>query len=206
MSIVKLNNNGVKNATAFGSITGLGDLALIKTITASSSASISFVDGTSSVVLDSTYKEYIFFFNNIHPGTANQDFTFNLSADSGSNYNVTKTTTYFRSVHDEADSYTNLGYETGRDLAQGTGFQPLSSGVDAASDGSVSGYLHLFDPSNTTFVKHYISAVNAMIHTAYCMNDYSAGYGNTTSAIDAIQFKFASGNIDAGTISLYGVN
>ena len=187
--------NGLETADAGGS------LVKIASTTASSSSSISFTSG-----IDSTYKEYIFFFNNIHPGTANQDFTFNLSADSGSNYNVTKTTTYFRSVHDEADSYTNLGYETGRDVAQGTGFQSLSSGVDAASDGSVSGYLHLFDPSNTTFVKHYMSVVNAMIHTAYSMNDYSAGYGNTTSAIDAIQFKFASGNIDSGTITMYGIS
>jgi hypothetical protein len=201
MSIIKLNNRAVKDATAVGTTTGLGNLVFISRSTASSSASLSITSG-----INSTYKEYIFLFNNIHPGTANQDFTFNLSADSGSNYNVTKTTSYFRSVHDEADSYTNLGYESGRDLAQGTGFQSLSSGVDASSDGSVSGYLHLFDPSNTTFVKHYFSVVNAMIHTAYCMTDFSAGYGNTTSAIDAIQFKFASGNIDSGTIDMYGVN
>ena len=132
MSIIKLNNRAVKDATAVGTTTGLGNLVFISRSTASSSASLSITSG-----INSTYKEYIFLFNNIHPGTANQDFTFNLSADSGSNYNVTKTTSYFRSVHDEADSYTNLGYESGRDLAQGTGFQSLSSGVDASSDGCI---------------------------------------------------------------------
>tara|TARA_Y100000310_G_scaffold285809_1_gene309531 strand:+ start:14 stop:631 length:618 start_codon:yes stop_codon:yes gene_type:complete len=184
---------------------GGGAWTFIKKLTASSSGDLSFVDGTSDVVLDGTYAEYIFYFVNIHPGTADKNFTFNVSIDSGSNYNVAKTTTYFRSVHDEADSYTNLGYDTGRDLAQGTGFQPLSSGVDAAADGSVSGYLHLFEPSSTTFVKHYISVVNAMVTTAYSMNDYSAGYANTTSAVDAVQFKFASGEIQGGSISMYGI-
>ena len=173
----------------------------ISAVSASSSATVSFTSG-----LDSTYSKYCFIFNNIHPGTGDEEFTFNMSIDSGSNYNVAKTTTYFRSVHDEANSYTNLGYETGRDLAQGTGFQPLSSGVDAAADGSVSGYLYLFEPSSTTYVKHYISVVNAMVTTAYSMNDYSAGYANTTSAVDAVQFKMASGNIDAGIITLYGIN
>ena len=205
MALVKLNNRGVRSVSTFGSISSLGSYTFIKKITASSSATVSFVDGSSSVVLDDTYKEYLFTFNNIHPATADQNFTFNVSIDSGSNYNVAKTTTYFRSVHDEANSYTNLGYDTGRDLAQGTGFQPLSSGVDASADGSVSGYLYLFEPSSTTYVKHYISVVNAMVHTAYSMNDYSAGYANTTSAVDAVQFKFASGNIDAGDICLYGI-
>ena len=186
--------NGLETADAGGS------LVKIASTTASSSSSISFTSG-----IDSTYKEYIFFFNNIHPGTANQDFTFNLSADSGSNYNVTKTTTYFRSVHDEADSYTAVAYETSRDLAQGTGYQNLSSGIDADDDGSVSGYLHLFDPSNTTFVKHFISVTNAMIHASYTMQDFCAGYGNTTSAINAVNFKMTSGNIDSGTITMYGV-
>ena len=195
------NNASFDNVTAVpsGAVEG-GNMVLLSTQTASGDASISFTTG-----IDSTYKEYMFIFNNIHPSTDDQNFTFNLSADSGSNYNVTKTTTYFRSIHNEGDSFTSLSYDTSRDIAQGTGFQSLSSGVQSSSDGSVSGYLHLFDPSNTTFVKHYISVVNAMITTAYSMNDYSAGYGNTTSAIDAIQFKFASGNIDDGTIQMFGI-
>ena len=206
MSIVKLNNNGVKNATAFGSITGLGDLALIKTVTASSSASISFVDGASSVVLDGTYKEYIFTFNNIHPATDNTTFTFNLSVDTGSNYNVAKTTTVFRAFHDEADSSTELDYLDGLDLAQGTGVQALVENIGNGNDESVSGFLRLFEPSSTTFVKHLIWEVPSYGSSNAVNIQYGAGYGNTTSAVDAIQFTMGSGNIDAGTISLYGVN
>jgi len=205
MSIVKLNNNGVKNATAFGSITGLGNLILIKTQTASSSASISFVDGASSVVLDNTYKEYIFYFNNIHPATDNTQFTFNLSTDTGSNYNVTKTTTFFRAIHAEDDSEASLGYRTDDDLAQSTNYQVLNASTDNDNDASLSGYLHLFEPSSDTFVKHFISNTNTIHSTKYSQNSYVAGYGNTTSAIDAVDFKMSSGNIDAGTISLYGV-
>lgn len=205
MSIVKLNNNGVKNATAFGSITGLGNLILIKTQTASSSASISFVDGASSVVLDNTYKEYIFYFNNIHPATDNTQFTFNLSTDTGSNYNVTKTTTFFRAIHAEDDSEAVLDYRTDDDLAQSTNYQVLNASTDNDNDASLSGYLHLFEPSSDTFVKHFISNTNTIHSTKYSQNSYVAGYGNTTSAIDAVNFKMSSGNIDAGTISLYGV-
>jgi len=205
MSIVKLNNRGVKDATAFGSITGLGNLILIKTITASSSASVSFVDGASSVVLDNTYKEYIFTFNNIHPATDNTQFTFNLSTDTGSNYNVTKTTTFFRAIHAEDDSEAVLDYRTDDDLAQSTNYQVLNASTDNDNDASLSGYLHLFEPSSDTFVKHFISNTNTIHSTKYSQNSYVAGYGNTTSAIDAVNFKMSSGNIDAGTISLYGV-
>ena len=200
MSIIKLNNRAVKDATAVGSITGLGKLVFISRTTASSSSSLSITSG-----IDSTYKEYIFFFNNMHPATNDTSFNVNFSIDGGSNYNVTKTTSYFRSVHDEPDSYTAVAYETSRDLAQGTGYQNLSSGIDADDDGSVSGYLHLFDPSNTTFVKHFFSVTNAMVHANYCMTDFCGGYGNTTSAINAVNFKMTSGNIDSGTIDLYGV-
>ena len=206
MALVKLNNNGVKNATAFGSITGLGDLTLIKKITASSSASISFVDGASSVVLDNTYKEYIFTFNNIHPATDNTTFTFNLSVDTGSNYNVAKTTTVFRAFHDEGDSSTELDYLDGLDLANGTGVQALVENIGNGNDESVSGFLRLFEPSSTTFVKHLIWEVPSYGSSNAVNIQYGAGYGNTTSAVDAIQFTMGSGNIDAGSISLYGVN
>ena len=206
MSIVKLNNNGVKNATAFGSITGLGDLTLIKKITASSSASISFVDGASAVVLDSTYKEYIFYFNNIHPATDNTTFTFNLSVDGGSNYNVAKTTTVIRAFHDEGNSSTELDYLDGLDLAQGTGVQALVENIGNGNDESVSGFLRLFEPSSTTFVKHLIWEVTSYGSSNAVNIQYGSGYGNTTSAVDAIQFTMGSGNIDAGSISLYGVN
>ena len=208
MSIVKLNNRGVRSASAFGSITGLGSMVFIKKITASDGDSaISFVDGTSDVVLDDTYKEYLFTLNNIHPEDDADFFGFNMSADTGSNYNVAKTTTMFNKTHDEADSATALGYEAGYDLAQGTGFQRLvaGGGIGNGSDESISGYLRLFNPSSTTFVKHYIGSTNAYNNYDYTMNQYFAGYGNTTSAVDAIQFKFEGGDTDAGDICLYGI-
>ena len=200
MSIVKLNNNGVKNATAFGSITGLGNLVFISRSTASSSSSLSITSG-----INSTYKEYIFMFNNIHPASDNVAFQVNFSTDGGSNYNVTKTTTYFSAYHYESDSGAGLTYDTGNDLAQSTSYQNLSHTVGNGADESCSGTLHLFDPSNTTFVKHFITNCNQYRGDDISENDYAAGYGNTQSAINAVDFKMSSGNIDAGTIDMYGV-
>ena len=207
MSIVKLNNNGVKNATAFGSITGLGSITFIKKLTASSSATLSFVDGSSDVVLDNTYKEYLFTFKNIHPQNDNGMFSFNLSADTGSNYNVTKTTTSFDAYHAEAGNDAGLRYDgDNNDLAQSTGFQELNYSLGNGDDSNLCGFLHLFNPSSTTFVKHFMARVNYQYYNTYSIQVHTAGYGNTTSAVDAVQFKMASGNIDAGDICLYGIN
>ena len=207
MSIVKLNNRGIKNATAFGSITGLGSMIFIKKLTASSSATLSFVDGSSSVVLDNTYKEYLFTFNNMHPATNQVYFQFNISVDSGSNYNVAKTTTFFQAYHTENGSDSGLSYQTSRDLAQGTGSQYLTRQIGNGNDDNAGGYLHLFNPSSTTFVKHFIAtSSNNYGGDTYYMNNFIAGYGNTTSAVDAVQFSMSSGNIDAGDICLYGIN
>ena len=181
-----------------------GSLTLIKTLTASSSATLSFVDGTSDVVLDSTYKEYLFIFNNIHP-SAQANFTFNLSADSGSNYNVTKTTTDFRAFQTEDGTSTDLGYEGSLDLENNTGFQIIAQSIDDANDASASGYIRLFNPSSTTFVKHFVGVSQLVYDSTYSMCEHFAGYGNTTSAVDAVQFKMSSGNIDAGDICLYGI-
>ena len=183
-----------------------GTLVLIKTLTASSSATLSFVDGTSDVVLDSTYKEYMFIFNNIHPATDNTALSFQGNASGGSGYNETITSTFFQAYHDEAGTDTSLGYRTSEDQAQGTDFQQLGYGVGNGNDESASGYLHLFNPSSTTFVKHFISKVQVYHRSDFSYNMYSAGYFNTTSAIDEIQFKMSSGNIDAGTIQLFGVS
>lgn len=206
MSIIKLNNQAVKNATAFGSISSLGSMTFIKKLTASSSATLSFVDGSDGVVLDDTYKEYVFTFKDIHPATDNTQFKFQISTDSGSNYNTTMTTTFFAANHNEADNDAGLGYKTGGDQGQGTGFQRISASVGADNDQCVSGYLHLFNPSSTTFVKHFISRTQTYSASNQSEDSFSAGYGNTTSAVDAIQFKFASGNIDSGVIKLYGVS
>jgi predicted NAD/FAD-binding protein len=207
MSIIKLNNQGVKDATAFGSISSLGSMTFIKKLTASSSATLSFVDGASSVVLDNTYKEYVFTFKDIHPASENPFFSFNLSVDGGSNYNVTKTSSAFFTQQGESGSGAELNYSTARDLAQSTGVQNISSEAGNDSDQTVSGYLHLFNPSSTTFVKHYISQTNSNFKYSepYFMSTNVAGYGNTTSAVDAIQFSFSSGNIDSGDICLYGI-
>ena len=207
MSIVKLNNQGVKNATSFGSITGLGSMTFIKKLTASSSSTLSFVDGASSVVLDNTYKEYLFTFNNIHPATNGAAFTFQANASGGSGYNETITSTQFQAYHKEDGSASGLGYNSGNDQAQGTGFQKLNGNIRNDNDASGAGYLHIFDPSSTTFVKHFIAVMVEPEDGSPTplANLYTAGYFNTTSALDEFQFKMDSGNIDAGDICLYGI-
>ena len=205
MSIIKLNNQGVKNATAFGSITGLGSMTFIKKLTASSSATLSFVDGASSVVLDNTYKEYLFTFNNIHPSNDSVYFQFNMSTDGGSNYNVAKTSTAIYAYHRENDADNRLLYGDTYDLAQSTGFQYLSDDLGSDNDQSCSGTLQIFNPSSDTYVKHFISNTNTAQVIDYSINNLNAGYGNTTSPVNAIKFQMTSGNIDAGDICLYGI-
>ena len=207
MSIVKLNNRGVKDATAFGSISSLGSMVFIKKLTASSSSTLSFVDGSSGVVLDNTYKEDVFTFKNIHPETNAKEFGFNLSIDAGSNYNVQKTTTSFDAFNAEAGNDQGLRYDgNNNDLANGTGFMYFNYDAGNENDASLNGHMHLFNPSSTTFVKNFTVSVNWQYLNTYAIQAHIAGYGNTTSAIDAIQFKMESGNIDAGDICLYGIN
>ena len=193
-------------ANGFETASAGGNVALIKTQTISSgTGTVSFVDGTSSVVLDNTYKEYIFYFNNIHPATDNAKLTFQASTDTGSNYGVTITSTRFYAFHRENDATPELAYDTSEDLAQSTGFQNVTGGIGNGNDEVGNGYIHLFNPSSTTFVKHFIVNANSLHGLDASLNAFTAGYYNSTSAIDAIQFKMSSGNIDAGTISLYGV-
>ena len=191
---------------AIPSTADVGAMKLIKTLTASSSSTLSFVNGSSDVVLDSTYRTYIFKFINIHPSNDGGVFEFNMSADTGSNYNVAKTTTAFRAYHAESDAESQLAYESGGDLAQGTGFQMLNLGdLGGDNDQSFSGTMTLFNPSSTTFVKHFTSEANNSRSIDYTYHSFIAGYGNTTSAVDAIQFKNSSNNIDSGTIKMYGI-
>ena len=202
MSINVCNNNSLSAITSIPDSISGGALNLISTQTASSSSTISFTSG-----LDSTYKEYIFKFIDIHPETNTTKLQINASADSGSNYNVTKTTTYFQAYHTESDSATALSYYANRDLAQSTSAQQLKD-IGNTSDDSAAGILHLFNPSSTTFVKHFFSTFVGPTgeSTQNLHNSFVGGYFNTTSAIDAIQFSMSSGNIDAGTIKLYGVS
>jgi hypothetical protein len=202
VSLVKYNNNSISAVTS----TGLaeGSLVPIKTLTASSSATLSFVHGSNGVVLDSTYPIYRFEFINCHPSTAAQ-LKCNFSVDGGSNYNVTKTTTSFVAQHLENGTYPTLTYQAVRDLAQSTSDMWISSTLKADNDGNFSGSMTLFNPSSTTFVKHFISRGNSMNTDPGSVDDYFAGYGNTTSAINGVKFLMSSGNIDAGTIKLYGI-
>jgi len=204
-----ITTSGVFTSSAItnSSVTGITVLAnaadgitFISSQTANNSASISFTSG-----LTSTYKAYKFVFVNIKPATDNVSFDFNMSTDSGSNYNVTKTTTYFWTYHDEADTLTAFQYETDKDLAQSTGYQNLMVSQGNGTDESISGSLNLFNPASTTYVKHFISSFNGYSFHNFTVNSYVAGYGNTTSAVNAIRFQMSSGNISAGTIYLYGI-
>jgi hypothetical protein len=196
-----ITNATVANITSFPNASG-GTLILLSTQTASASATISFTTG-----LDSTYEEYQFHFINIHPASDNNTFHFNLSTDSGSNYNVTKTTTHFNAAQDEAGTSTGLGYKTGADLAQSTAFCSLNQDGDLGADADqcLSGTLTLFNPSSTTYVKHFIATTQLNHPADYTQNTFIAGYANTTSAVNAVRFKMSSGNIDDGIIKLYGV-
>jgi len=203
MSIVKYNNNSISAVTSGASLVN-GAMTHIKTLTASSSATLSFVDGSSDVVLDSTYPIYVFKFINIHPATDGASFSVNFR-DGGSSYDATKTTTNFRAYHDEADSGTSLGYYGDEDLAQSTSDQIIGRSVGNGNDESCAGTLHLFNPSSTTFVKHFMVNSNVYENSNYFVNYYIAGYCNVTAAIDGVQFKMSSGNVDSGTIKLYGI-
>ena len=186
--------NGLETASAGGA------LVKISSSTASSSATVSFTSG-----IDSTYKEYIFLFNNIHPATDGANIQFQGSTDGGSNYNTTITSSYFQAQANASEAA--LEYDGGQDLAQSTNFQTiLAKEPGNGNDESVSGILYLFDPSNTTFVKHFLSVGNCQDTEAMSRQGFTGGYFNTTSAINAVQFKMSSGNMDSGTIDLYGVN
>jgi len=201
MALTYHNNNSISNVTSFPQVP-IGSPVLLSTATASASASIEFTSG-----IDSTYDVYKFEFINIHPSVNEAYLGINFSTDNGSNYNVTKTTTFFQAYHFENGSATNLQYAGSADLAQSTGDQRIISGIDDDNDSSGSGYLSVFNPSSATYVKHFISQCNTVYPDTsnLCVQQYVAGYANTTSAVNAIIFRMSSGNIDAGTIKLYGI-
>ncbi len=208
MSIVKLNNRGVKNVTAFGSLTSGSMTFISKTTISSPVSSVQFTSG-----IDNTYKEYIFLLVNLHPNSNSEpDIKINFSSDGGSNYNVTKTTTSFYADHNESGSSSGLQYIGDVDLAQSTGGQFIGYNLEESdADSSLSGIVHLFDPSNTSHVKHFMININMMHLEPQSNNYHIAGYCNTTSAINAVNFtgeysEGSSGNIDSGEIILYGIN
>ena len=200
MALVKYNNNSISAITAAAGIAS-GGLNLITTNTISSGVSSSSF--TSNI--DSTYDTYLFKFINIHPATDNVNLTVNFR-DGGSDFDATKTTSYFHAYHDEADSGTSVGENTSNDIAQGTGYQMIGHIPGNDNDQSVSGTLYLFSPASTTFVKHFISNFNSYTYHNYSLNTYVGGYCNVTAAIDGVDFKFSSGNIDSGVIKMYGLS
>ena len=203
MAIRVANNNSLTAITALPSSVSGGAWNLLETQTASSSATLSFTDN-----IDDTYKEYVFKFYNMHPATDEVIFQFQGNAAGGSGYNETITSSFFRAYNYESSGSPAVAYYTSGDQAQGTAFQYITGGTAVGNDNDqcCSGTLHLYDPSSTTFAKHFMSISNTIGPTNYTMNDFSAGYFNTTSAIDEIQFKFSSGNIDSGVIKLYGIS
>ena len=199
MSINVCNDRSMASITSLPSGVSGSSLVLISEQTASSSANITFDSG-----IDSTYKEYIFKFIDIHMATSDASLTVNFR-DGGSNYDATKTTTFFRAYHNEGGSAQALTYSTSADLAQSTSAQAIITSNGTDNDMSASGTLHLFDPSNTTFVKHFLSNCHVYHKDDYSQRLLVAGYANVTAAIDGVQFGSSSGNIDAGTIKMYGV-
>ena len=198
MAIKVANNQSLTAITALPSAVSGGAMTLLETQTASSSSTLSFTSD-----IDDTYDEYVFRFYNIHPETDGQQFRFQTSTNTGSSYGVTITSTYFLAYHKEDGSESALSYITGSDQAQTTNFMFLGSG-DAENDSGISGYMHLYNPSSTTFVKHFMArTINDP--SGYAQDEFTAGYFNSTSAIDAVQFKFASGDIDVGSIKMYGI-
>ena len=201
MALNFCNNNSLSAITAIPSGISGGALNLISTQTASSSANLSFTSG-----IDSTYKEYVFKFINIHPASDGVNFSFQASTNGGSSYGVTATTTTFVANHKEDGSDSNFYYNTGIDLAQSTNYAIINDYYVNDNDASGSGTLHLFEPSSDTFVKHFIADFNNLYKPTYTNRTLSAGYFNSTSVIDAVDFKFSSGNIDSGVIKLYGIS
>jgi len=200
MALVKYNNNSISAVTALDSIAS-GSLVLLATNNITSGVSSSSF--TSNI--DSTYDTYMFKFINMHPATDGANFQVNFR-DGGSDFDATKTTTFFNAFHDEADANTGLNYFASNDLAQSTSFQNISLAVGADNDQSTSGILYLFQPSSTTFVKHFISQFDSYESTNYSTNYFVAGYCNVTAVIDGVDFKFSSGNIDSGVIKMYGLS
>jgi len=200
MALLFVKNNSLSAVTALPASVSGGGLNLISTQTASSSSTIDFTSG-----IDSTYKEYIFKFYDIHPATDDTDLQFQVDTATNTNYNQTMTTTCFDAYHINDGASTFLGYVSNRDQAQGTSFQSISQDVGNGNDETLVGHLHFFEPSSSVFVKHFIARTNSHYSGNGALDFYTAGYINTTTAITRVRFKMESGNMDSGTIKLYGV-
>ena len=209
MALVKYNNNSISAVTAAASIPS-GSLVHIKTLTADSASTVSFVHGSSDVIFDSTYPIYVLKIINAHLDADDRQIKFNFTTD-GTNFNVTKTTTNFRAVHNEADNDASLSYRTNNDLAQSTSYQGLGEailgGSGGGADGNLGAEIFIFNPSSTTFVKHFIGRSTAVTAGSACEDVYVSGYCNTTSAITGIKFITGGGSATTidGKFKLYGI-
>jgi len=203
MALNFANNNSLSAITTKPSGLSGGSMNLISTQTASSSSTISFTSG-----IDDTYDEYVFKFYDIHPATDDTRLTFQSDTGTNTNYNQTITSTCFQAKHSEADDSSGLAYQAGNDQAQGSGFQRITDSIGNANDASAVGSLHIFNPSSSTFVKHFICRTQHMVGASGVGSKdlYYAGYFNTTTALTRFQFKMLSGNIDSGVIKLYGIS
>ena len=200
MSGIIAQNSGRHTGLVKASSGGGGVWNLILTQTASSSAALSFTSG-----LDSTYDEYIFTFINLHPETDDRGLMVGFR-DGSTDYDAIKTTSKWRTYHAEADDVTALAYDSDYDQHQATGFQQFDDDIGNDNDQSLSGYMHLFAPSDTTFTKHFTAETQSIRANNYTVHTFMAGYCNTTTAIDGVQFKMRTGNMDSGTISLFGIS
>ena len=194
-------NNSLSAITSLPSGISGGALNLISTQTASGSATIDFTSG-----IDSTYDSYIFKFIDIHASIDDKDFTFQADTGTNTNYNQTITSTYFNALHNEGDTYASVEYNTGKDLAQSTGFQVLSYSHGLDNDQASSGELKIYNPSSNTFVKHFVSRMSSITLSDFGIDNYVAGYFNTITPLTRFRFKMSSGNIDSGIIKMYGVS
>ena len=195
------NGTTLLDAGALDSGVATGAMVLLSTATASSSATIDFTSG-----IDSTYKEYIFKFISIHNATDAADFQFQVDTGSNTSYNQTITSSGFAAYNQEDDSARSVATHSGSAvLHQETGFQDLGRSLGNDNDQSLSGQLHLYEPSSATFVKHFIGVINEYANDDGTNQRFVAGYVNTTTAITRIRFKMDSGNIDSGTIKMYGI-
>ena len=189
---------GINKVALFAAAADTGSAVLLSTATASSSASLEFT-------LPTAYKQVTFGFYNITPATDGEALQFQVNASGQTGFNETMTTTMFKSYHYESGSFSGLVYETGHDQAQGTAYQKLTTSIGSDSDESGSGTLVLFNPTSTTYVKHFNARVNQYASAVYSGDVLTAGYINVTAAITGIAFKISSGNIATGTIKMWGI-
>jgi hypothetical protein len=177
---------------------------LIKEVAASSSSTVSFINGSSDVVFDNTFDIYEIFYTNVHPASNDVEFGFKATSN-GTDFGIATTATFNFDFVDEANSSTStFQYSTSYDSAQSTGLVNVAHSIGNGNDECAAGRLIIYSPASTTFVKHFNFWTTGYHASDLVENYVGGGYINTTSAITGLQFSFSSGNIDAGTFKLIG--